>query len=106
MKPSELTPLTALVSILDLVGHILMGSTSLASILLQKLSELIVEAGYPPGVVNTVPSLGSVGGAALSSHPDVDKVGVVSVCFNPYLINLGGLYRVNYYWSQNYGSRS
>jgi aldehyde dehydrogenase (NAD+) len=51
MKPSELTPLTAL-----------------------KLSELVVEAGYPPGVVNTVPSLGSVGGAALSSHPDVDKI--------------------------------
>ncbi|KAF8192501.1 aldehyde dehydrogenase domain-containing protein [Pholiota molesta] len=51
MKPSELTPLTAL-----------------------KLSELIKEAGFPPGVVNTVPSLGSVGGAALSSHLDVDKV--------------------------------
>ncbi|KAH9846702.1 NAD-aldehyde dehydrogenase [Lenzites betulinus] len=51
MKPSEITPLTAL-----------------------KLSELIVEAGFPPGVVNTVPSLGSVGGAALASHMDVDKV--------------------------------
>ncbi|KAI0773836.1 NAD-aldehyde dehydrogenase [Fomes fomentarius] len=51
MKPSEITPLTAL-----------------------KLSELIVEAGFPPGVVNTVPSLGSVGGAALSAHPDVDKI--------------------------------
>ncbi|KAI9001137.1 NAD-aldehyde dehydrogenase [Trametes punicea] len=39
-----------------------------------KLSELIVEAGFPPGVVNTVPSLGSVGGAALAAHMDVDKV--------------------------------
>jgi len=29
---------------------------------------------FPPGVVNTVPSLGAVGGAALSSHMDVDKV--------------------------------
>ena len=29
---------------------------------------------FPPGVVNTVPSLGSVGGAALSGHKDVDKV--------------------------------
>lgn len=29
---------------------------------------------FPPGVVNTVPSLGGVGGAALSSHMDVDKV--------------------------------
>ncbi|CAK5262730.1 unnamed protein product [Mycena citricolor] len=51
MKPSELTPLTAL-----------------------KLSELVKEAGFPPGVLNTVPSLGTVGGAALSAHMDVDKV--------------------------------
>ncbi|KAF7301348.1 NAD-aldehyde dehydrogenase [Mycena indigotica] len=51
MKPSELTPLTAL-----------------------KLSEYVKEAGFPPGVLNTVPSLGPVGGAALSSHLDVDKV--------------------------------
>ncbi|KAH7105698.1 NAD-aldehyde dehydrogenase [Auriculariales sp. MPI-PUGE-AT-0066] len=51
MKPSELTPLTAL-----------------------KLCELVAEAGFPPGVVNCVPSLGNVGGAALAEHPDVDKV--------------------------------
>jgi len=51
MKPSELTPLTAL-----------------------KLSELVKEAGFPPGVLNTVPSLGPVGGAALAAHPDVDKI--------------------------------
>jgi aldehyde dehydrogenase (NAD+) len=29
---------------------------------------------FPPGVVNTVPSFGPVGGAALAAHPDVDKV--------------------------------
>jgi len=51
MKPSELTPLTAL-----------------------KLNALVTEAGFPPGVVNTVPSLGSIGGAALSAHMDVDKI--------------------------------
>ncbi|KAH0840028.1 aldehyde dehydrogenase domain-containing protein [Lanmaoa asiatica] len=51
MKPSELTPLTALL-----------------------LSKLIAEAGFPPGVVNTIPSLGPVGGAALSAHRNVDKV--------------------------------
>lgn len=51
MKPSELTPLTALM-----------------------LSQLIAEAGFPPGVVNTIPSLGPVGGAALANHMDVDKV--------------------------------
>ncbi|KAF7355223.1 Aldehyde dehydrogenase [Mycena sanguinolenta] len=51
MKPSELTPLTAL-----------------------KLSELVKEAGFPPGVLNTVQGLGSVAGSALAAHPDVDKV--------------------------------
>ena len=29
---------------------------------------------FPPGVLNTVPSLGPVGGAALAAHPNVDKV--------------------------------
>ncbi|THH17943.1 hypothetical protein EW146_g2947 [Bondarzewia mesenterica] len=51
MKPSEITPLTAL-----------------------KLSELVVEAGFPPGVINTIPSVGSVGGAAMAAHMDIDKV--------------------------------
>ncbi|GAA6022665.1 hypothetical protein JCM10207_008573 [Rhodosporidiobolus poonsookiae] len=51
MKPSELTPLTALA-----------------------LSDLIVEAGFPAGVVNTLPGLGSVTGAAISSHMDIDKI--------------------------------
>ncbi|KAK1236742.1 hypothetical protein PQX77_000098 [Marasmius sp. AFHP31] len=51
MKPSENTPLSAL-----------------------KLSELVKEAGFPAGVLNTVPSLGNVGGAAIASHLDVDKV--------------------------------
>lgn len=32
------------------------------------------DGSFPPGVVNTVPSLGPVGGAALASHMDVDKV--------------------------------
>ena len=37
-------------------------------------SELTGDGRFPPGVVNTVPSYGSVGGAALSSHLGVDKV--------------------------------
>ena len=51
MKPSELTPLTALV-----------------------LSELVVEAGFPPGVLNTVPGLGATTGDAIARHMDIDKV--------------------------------
>ncbi|ORY57984.1 putative aldehyde dehydrogenase [Leucosporidium creatinivorum] len=51
MKPSELTPLTALA-----------------------LCDLIVEAGFPPGVVNVVPGYGATAGAAISSHMDIDKV--------------------------------
>ncbi|KAF8314876.1 NAD-aldehyde dehydrogenase [Cantharellus anzutake] len=51
LKPSELTPLPAL-----------------------KFSELVAEAGFPPGVFNCVPSYGPIGGAALASHLNVDKV--------------------------------
>jgi phenylacetaldehyde dehydrogenase len=51
LKPAEDTPLTAL-----------------------KLAELALEAGYPPGVLNVVTGLGHEAGAALSNHPDVDKL--------------------------------
>jgi len=50
LKPAEQTPLTAL-----------------------RLGELIVEAGFPPGVVNILPGFGDAG-AALASHMNVDKV--------------------------------
>ncbi|ORX35562.1 aldehyde dehydrogenase domain-containing protein [Kockovaella imperatae] len=51
MKPSELTPLTALM-----------------------LSDLVAEAGFPPGVFNTVPGLGATTGDAIARHDDIDKV--------------------------------
>jgi len=51
LKPAEQTPLTAL-----------------------RLGELIQEAGFPDGVVNIVAGFGEAAGAALASHPDVDKV--------------------------------
>ena len=51
LKPAEQTPLTAL-----------------------RLGELIMEAGFPEGVVNIVPGFGETAGAALSAHPDVDKI--------------------------------
>ena len=51
LKPAEQTPLTAL-----------------------RLGELIMEAGFPDGVVNIVPGYGETAGAALAAHPDVDKV--------------------------------
>lgn len=50
MKPAEQTPLSAL-----------------------KMGELIMEAGFPEGVVNIVPGDGSAG-RHLSQHKDVDKV--------------------------------
>jgi phenylacetaldehyde dehydrogenase len=50
-KPAEHTPLTAL-----------------------RLGELIMEAGFPKGVVNIVPGPGAVAGEALAAHPDVDKI--------------------------------
>ncbi len=51
LKPAEQTPLSAL-----------------------RLGELIVEAGFPEGVVNIVPGFGETAGAALAAHDDVDKV--------------------------------
>lgn len=51
LKPAEETPLSAL-----------------------RLGELILEAGVPPGVVNIVTGFGETAGAALSGHPDVDKI--------------------------------
>ena len=50
LKPAEQTPLTAL-----------------------RLGELVLEAGFPPGVVNVVTGDGSTG-AALVEHPGVDKI--------------------------------
>ena len=51
LKPAEQTPLSAL-----------------------RLGELMVEAGFPDGVVNIVPGFGETAGAALAAHPDVDKI--------------------------------
>lgn len=51
MKPAEQTPLTAL-----------------------RVGELILEAGFPEGVVNLLPGYGPTAGAALARHMDVDKV--------------------------------
>ncbi len=51
LKPAEQTPLSAL-----------------------RLGELIDAAGFPPGVVNIVTGYGETAGAALTKHPDVDKV--------------------------------
>jgi phenylacetaldehyde dehydrogenase len=51
LKPAEQTPLSAL-----------------------RFGELIGEAGIPNGVVNIVTGFGETAGAALSEHPDVDKV--------------------------------
>jgi phenylacetaldehyde dehydrogenase len=39
-----------------------------------RLAELIEEAGFPPGVVNILPGFGATAGAAMSNHPDIDKI--------------------------------
>jgi acyl-CoA reductase-like NAD-dependent aldehyde dehydrogenase len=51
LKPAEQTPLSVL-----------------------RLAELIVEAGFPTGVVNVLPGFGERTGAALVAHPGVDKI--------------------------------
>ena len=32
------------------------------------------QAGFPPGVINIVNGFGATAGAALSSHPDINKI--------------------------------
>jgi aldehyde dehydrogenase (NAD+) len=39
-----------------------------------EIAKMAIEAGFPPGVVNVVPSTGPVGGAHLVAHPGVDKI--------------------------------
>jgi phenylacetaldehyde dehydrogenase len=51
LKPAEDTSLTAL-----------------------RLGELLIEAGFPPGVVNIVTGLGEEAGAAMAAHPGIDKI--------------------------------
>lgn len=52
LKPAQVTPLTAL-----------------------KFAELVVKAGFPPGVINILPGPGSSIGQAMSEHPDIRKLG-------------------------------
>ncbi|EEA19094.1 mitochondrial aldehyde dehydrogenase [Talaromyces marneffei ATCC 18224] len=51
LKPAEQTPLSILY-----------------------FANLTIEAGFPPGVINIVNGHGRIAGAALASHPNVDKV--------------------------------
>ncbi|KAJ6105041.1 Aldehyde dehydrogenase [Penicillium sp. IBT 16267x] len=37
-------------------------------------AKLIVEAGFPPGVINVISGFGRTAGAAISSHMDIDKI--------------------------------
>jgi len=51
LKPAEQTPLTSI-----------------------RLGQIIAESGIPDGVVNIVTGFGHTAGAALTEHPDVDKI--------------------------------
>jgi acyl-CoA reductase-like NAD-dependent aldehyde dehydrogenase len=51
LKPAEQTPLVAL-----------------------RAGELMLESGLPEGVINIVTGFGETAGAAIASHPDIDKV--------------------------------
>lgn len=51
LKPSELTPLTAL-----------------------RLAQLCIEAGIPEGVVNVITGYGATTGEAMARHMDIDKI--------------------------------
>ena len=50
-----------------------------------KLAQLVLQAGFPPGVFNVVTGLGPTVGAALVKHPLVDKVLHFLMCKHLYL---------------------
>ncbi|MCA9764713.1 MAG: aldehyde dehydrogenase family protein, partial [Gemmatimonadetes bacterium] len=45
-----------------------------ASLMPLRIAQLCEEVGVPPGVVNVVTGLGETAGAALATHPGVDKI--------------------------------
>ena len=45
-----------------------------ASLVVLRLAELFLEAGFPEGALNVVTGYGESAGAALANHPDVDKI--------------------------------
>lgn len=45
-----------------------------ASLSVLRVSELLLEAGVPAGVINVITGYGGEAGAALAAHPDVDRV--------------------------------
>lgn len=51
MKPAEITPLTSL-----------------------KIAEYIADVGFPEGVVNIIPGLGTVAGQYIAEHPQIAKI--------------------------------
>ncbi len=55
---------------------VILKPAQLASLAVLRLGELIQEAGFPPGVVNIITGRGSVIGAALASHPGINKIQV------------------------------
>jgi len=46
-----------------------------SSLSLIQVALLAQQAGIPPGVLNVVPGIGAITGAALAKHPDVDVIG-------------------------------
>jgi aldehyde dehydrogenase (NAD+) len=48
--------------------------TSNAWPLRMAMASLALEAGFPPGVLNVVPGLGTEAGAALAAHPGIDHI--------------------------------
>ncbi|KAF8471688.1 aldehyde dehydrogenase domain-containing protein [Kalaharituber pfeilii] len=63
LKPSEQCPLSALY-----------------------LAQLIKEAGFPAGVVNVLPGYGPKAGAAIASHPGIDKIAFTGSTFTGSMI--------------------
>ena len=53
---------------------VVLKAPELAPLTCLELGRIALEAGMPPGVLNVVPGLGEMAGAALAEHPGVDKI--------------------------------
>ena len=72
MKPAEQTPLSALYVAKLTVEVLLLYLITISRTV--SIIQCLQQAGFPPGVINIVNGFGETAGAALTSHPDVNKI--------------------------------
>ncbi|ORX58866.1 aldehyde dehydrogenase [Hesseltinella vesiculosa] len=71
---SVMMPVWKLAPALAAGNTIVLKTSEVTPLAMLKLCELVVEAGFPAGVVNVITGYGQITGAALTGHPKVHKM--------------------------------